>query len=135
MIDKVKNHIQKNKNYYIVGGVLVGAGITCLIMRPVVSGIPRVPTSDVPRVSENVSYIQPRVLNFFSRTGDITTNIHNGERGHPGFLTRCLETGDVFKSQAKAAEAFEVSSSVMSGHLNGKLDDVGGFHFERIAVI
>ena len=64
----------------------------------------------------------------------ITTNVYKNKKGHPGYLTRCIDTSDVFESQKKAASAFGISDKVMSEHLKGKLPDANGHHFERVVV-
>ena len=67
-----------------------------------------------------------------SDVGNTTVNIYQGIKGHPGFITRCIDTGEVFSSQKKAADAFGIPEGVLSGHLNGKFDEANGLHFERV---
>ena len=63
------------------------------------------------------------------------TNINNTgliNQGNPSKFCRCIETGEEFASQARAARAAKVSPSTLSQHLNGKIDHAGKHHFERI---
>ena len=53
-------------------------------------------------------------------------------RGHPGWVTRCIETGEVYASQTRAAACNDISPSMMSSHLNGQTESVKGLHFERL---
>ena len=62
------------------------------------------------------------VVNAFEREG----------RGHPGYLTRCLETKMTWPTQKAAAYAHGVHPNRMSDHLNGRLEHLNGNHFERI---
>lgn len=70
-------------------------------------------------------------LKFKSPTiNEVTTIL--ARRGHPGNLLRCNETGEVFASQGRAADLMGLSRGRLSQHVNGKLDDVGGYTFEKI---
>lgn len=60
---------------------------------------------------------------------------HGGGKGHSGFVTRCLETGELFKTQGLAAEAFGIGANIMSQHLNHGLELDQGLHFERVGVL
>lgn len=72
-------------------------------------------------------------LNIFSkRSGNIVTAVHDGTRGHPGFRVRNLDHMIDFDTQGAAARAFEIPETIVSKHLNGKLPDAYGKHFERI---
>ena len=65
----------------------------------------------------------------------ITTNVYGGSKGHPGFVTRCLETGDIFETQGSAAEYYGIPPSILSNHLNRGVDLNEGLHFERLGVL
>lgn len=60
------------------------------------------------------------------------TTIHIGDRGNTGFVTRCLETGEVFQTQKAAARTYGIPESILSSHLNGRIELQSGLHFERV---
>lgn len=53
-------------------------------------------------------------------------------RGHPGYIIQCNETGEVFASIQRAAEAMNISRPNLSAHLNGRLDQVSGHTFTKL---
>ena len=141
-IDKIKAHIERNRTKYICAGAMVSAIGFALITRYIMR---RVNLSEVHSVSDAGVHSVPRPIvrlgdssSYVSANGkNISQNIkviYNGEKGHPGFVTRCLETGDVFSSQKKAARFAKVSPSIMSSHLRGRPLDVNSLHFERVPV-
>ena len=69
-----------------------------------------------------------------NQTINVTGVLDREGRGHPGWPVRNLETKHVFLSQKAAAEAFDIPATVLSGHLNGKFDNVDGLHFERVSL-
>ena len=126
-MSKIRDHIEKHKTAYACIATAIGvAGITTLIMREryatLQSGV------------DGSSQATVRSLNFLCKaSGNIVTAMHTGDRGHPGFRVRNLETGGEFDTQGETARAFNVSPAMLSSHLNGKADNVNGLHFERIA--
>ena len=70
-----------------------------------------------------------------AKGANITTNIYNKTKGHPGFVTRCVETGELFETQNTAASFFEIPPSILSRHLNEGLELREGLHFERLGVL
>lgn len=131
IINKAKKHLSDHKDAYLVlGTAAVVAGFTVVIMRRNYSVVPRVTDADMQSVSARTFS-----FSFFMKdSGNAVTTVHTGARGHPGFVIRCLETGQLFPSQNSAAKAFDGWASVLSGHLSGKLSDFQGFHFERVFV-
>ena len=131
---KMKKHLNENKRIYITGGItsVVVAGFTYFIVREHYVAVLRVANE------EKTIDIRPAVrsLSFFNNrpNTEIVTVIHNGYRGHPGFIVRNLETRLTFSSQREAAKHFGISPSILSSHLNGKFQDACGLHFERIFV-
>ncbi|HXQ36637.1 MAG TPA: hypothetical protein VN843_21675, partial [Anaerolineales bacterium] len=106
---KAKTHVQEHKAIYILGGVCF-AGISYIIMRE---------NSDLlcGSDSELLRGSEARSLFLFSKvTGDQTTKavttIHTGSKGHPGFVTRSIETGELFANQNDAARAFDIPPSI-----------------------
>jgi hypothetical protein len=112
--EKVKTHIRENKRTYLaVGGTVV---VTVLITkRPVVT-----------QVAKNTALVVWKPTN----TNIAITNVTR--RGHPGNIVRCIETGEVFASQNRAADAMRLSRSVLSQHLNGLQPAVSGLTFEKL---
>lgn len=127
-VQNVKNHVIRHKTFYISCTVgIVSAGFTYSIMRGRHAGM-----QSVPDTAEQSVFV--RTLNFFSRNqnniGDtIVTVIERDGRGHPGYLVRCIETGEVYSSQKQVAKAYGRPDSVLSLHMRGKRQDFAGHHF------
>ena len=117
--EKVRAHIERNKNRYYAGSIVVVAGITCYIMRGRTV------------VGSAASEVNIRPLAFFSKQ-NVVTVIEREGRGHPGYLVKCLETGDIFRTQGDAARTLGVDKSTMSRHIQGIYPNVNDLHFERI---
>jgi predicted XRE-type DNA-binding protein len=47
-------------------------------------------------------------------------------------ITQCVETGERFASQNRAAEVFGGTASRMSEHLRGARENFNGYHFIRV---
>lgn len=127
-IARIKAHIEMHPVAYSVAcGVAIGAvaGITWHLMR----GRHAVLQSG----ADGSSRITVRPFSFLSPQRDVVTTIHTGYRGHPGFRVRSLEFMTDYDTQADVARVFDISPSMLSSHLNGKIDNVNGLHFERIA--
>lgn len=138
VVQDVKTHFHKYQAAYSCGAVaVVTAGITALILREhVAEGLGSTAPEGLGSTG-GFGRVQTRAFSFalFQKdSGNAVTTIHNGSRGNPGFITRNLETGRVTATQTKMAEEFGIPRSLLSDHLNGKLPDVDGYHFERIAV-
>lgn len=169
MSSGIKNHFQKYKVIYIVGGVLIIAGATTLIMRKNIilrggmdsllrggiEGSGKTAVDNTARsfllsakdsigdtlavqktpLETHGSYIfKNSVVNFGSMDGSTVSVVERVGRGHPGYLTRCLENNLVYKSQRAAADALNLNPAHLSDHLNGLRDHVGGMHFERLLI-
>jgi hypothetical protein len=137
-IDKIKRHIRKYRvAYSCTVTTLVVAGITATIMRErYAGGLGSTALGGLGSTSE-LGKVQSRSLIFsLFNSGNSTavTSIHTGKRGSPGYVTRNLETGHTTSTQTAMAKEFNIPRSLLSDHLNGKLPDVDGFHFERILV-
>lgn len=134
MLGKIKAHFVEHKELYIGLGIGVGvAGITAIIVRGRHAEVQRVSDED-----PSVKRVIVRPLNILSNrpatTSSVVTVIERDGRGHPGYITRNLETNRYFPSQTKAAEEFDIPLSVMSDHIRGKFEDANGLHFERIVI-
>lgn len=157
--DKIKNHFKKYKWYYIIGGSLVFAGVTGLILRKnldllcgsnphllcgsggsfsnlsISRGIPVTASRGIPVTGENSGFIFNNQQGLVNRnTMNITQVVDSLRRGAPSWVVRCLETGEAFMSQRAAANAMGLSEAEISRHLNGALDHVRGYHFDRICM-
>lgn len=132
MLEKIKTHVQKHKAVYTCGAVaLATAGITTLVMRDryealVTDGAYGLKTAD--------TSVTMRSLSFLSSQNNIVSVITRNGRGHPGYLVHCLDSDEYFSSQREAALACDVSETLLSKHLNGKLPNVDGRIFNRINV-
>lgn len=110
-IEKVKAHLKEHKVAYIAGGVGVAAGVVVTLALK----------SDI-----KVTGIIIGKNNTLNQTTLLV------RRGHPGNVIRCIQTGEVFASQGRAAEAMGISPSNLSQHLNGKYAHAGGYTFENL---
>lgn len=127
MNEKLKAHCEKYKQTYIMVGVsiavsvVVGIGVYALTKR-------NNPDINVD-ISDNTDS-NPIGVNL----GTLNYTVEANRQGPPSWVVRCLETGEVFSSQSKAAEALGVSKQDISKTINGRKDNSGGLHFERICM-
>lgn len=130
----------EHKELYIgigVGvGVVVLAGITYTIMKgnlsPAVGGT----TSPAVGGTGEGSFFNslPQKTFIGNNSINIKQIIDSNRRGAPSWVVRCLETGQAFMSQRAAALAMDLPESHISQHLNGVMEHVRGYHFERICL-
>jgi hypothetical protein len=117
---KVKQHLKDNKKIYLaMSGSVVFAGISCFIVRGIASQ----------RIDRGISVVADRSV--------VTNNvslISSRRQGAPSWVIRCLETGKILSSQLSAAKEMELPASEISKQLNGIMDHVRGYHFERICI-
>jgi hypothetical protein len=118
--ERIKQHVEKHKVAYSVGGVVVIAATSFVVGRYV--GM---------RFGPNAWLNAKKIVikeNVFL--------IHTYERwtGPPSWMVRCVETGRVFTSQRAAAHEMGISQGVLTSHLNGRAEHVGGYHFVRVAM-
>lgn len=124
-LEKIKTHVIEHKTAYISVAVgVVSAGFTYLIMRGRHAGMQSVP--------DGPAKVTMRPFLLFSSKNNIVTVVEQEGRGHPGYVVRCLETGLTYSTQGEAARAYNVSPSMISSHINRKIDNVNGLHFERV---
>jgi len=129
-VDGIKAHVVRNKKVYIIGGVVVIAGITYTIMR---SNVARGATGGA---NARGAFANTASIKFANKSRiNITTVVDRGGRGHPGWPVQNTETKQVFFSQKQAANAFDIPEKVLSAHLQGKFPDVDGLHFERVNLV
>lgn len=115
---KTRDHITENKNAYVAGvsGLAAGLAIGGAIFH-----------------QTGGSNIAKQVV-IAGKTGNVTQNVTQVlvRRGHPGYITRCVETGETYASVARAAQATGVSCTALRQHLKGATAAVGGLHFENL---
>ena len=113
--NEIKQHFRDNKKLYFVGGTgaAVGAAAMFLLTRG------------------NVQIVDSfRILSPSKNTNVVVAQL--ARRGHPGNVIRCLDTGEVFSSQRRAAELLGINRYELWEHLNGLKPDVSGLKFEKI---
>ena len=114
---KVKGHFNRNKGKYIIGGfcTVVGVGVGIYMGN---KGMINVQLVNTGVVEQNLTI--DKSVNVLTR------------RGHAGNVVRCVETGETFASQNRAAQLLGLNKFEVSKHIRGLQDDVEGFHFEKI---
>lgn len=112
-LDRAKAHVKKNKAIYIgtaVGvagvatGVILGRRNTAIVLQYKPEGSPITLTQIVELV----------------------------RRGHPGKVLRCIETGEVFASQNRAASTLGIDPGAIARYLAGSNPTAGGYTFEYL---
>lgn len=116
-MSKITDHVENHKVAYISAGAGVVIGVAATLV--------------LTKTSAGNTAIQ-KVVAF--KTGDITQNVIQqlARRGHPGIVVKCNETGEVFASLNRAAEAMSIDRRTLGRHLQGLKDSVGGFTFEML---
>lgn len=158
--ETIKKHFAEHKEVYIGIGIgLTLAGITWVIVRGRNTSVHGALGSDLHGGSEDSltkvreaaalgvkapdalgvfgshGNVNSRAFNFFSTqkiSADTTVNLYTGHRGHPGFVTRCVETNEVFSSMQNAAHAFDIPYGIFCSRLKNGLAEIDGLHFERL---
>ena len=135
--DQIKKHYDKHKRVYNVLSIALLLTTSVLITRSIVR---RSCTPQLLDVADCLGTESVDSFSFLNNTkiakgANITTNIYNKTKGHPGFVTRCVETGELFETQNAAASFFEIPPSILSRHLNDGLELREGLHFERLGVL
>jgi hypothetical protein len=134
-IDNIKTHFKKHQRKYVIGGtVVVGVGVTGHILWLCAKN--RELAKALEDSGQEVASLTAKIGDI-SITGDnnvlnITQNLKM--RGHSGFVTQCVETGEIFASQNRAAEVFGADPGKMSKHLNGLRENINGYHFVRLFI-
>ena len=135
MNKKIKKHFEKHKVLYSCAATgIVVAGLTTFIMRG--SHAKLVAGMDWPEKApvDSLLFLSGKSV-FGSVTNNPVTTIHKGIKGNPGFVTRCIETGELFATQGDAARAFDIPEEFISKHLNHGKELIENLHFERVGVL
>lgn len=122
---KIKKHLKRNKERYIIGGVCLIAGVAIGVVGYKLLGNNIVDNSNVLK-NEALVNIKP-VIN--QQNTYVTQLV---KRGHAGNVIKCNETGEIFASQNRAAEVMHISTSELSKHLRGKTAHINGYTFENL---
>lgn len=114
-LDRMKTHFANNKRAYITGGV-------CLLVGSV---------GGMAIKSGGIQIVDALKVQIASPT---TNNVVQtlARRGHPGNVIQCLETGETFASQNRAAAANGIAPADLSRHLAGVIESVKGLHFTKL---
>jgi hypothetical protein len=124
MYAEVKSHISRNKKEYIVFG-------TCFVIG-FAGGVAL--KGALTRVVLNVESDQIVIKPIAIFAKQIVTVFHMGRQGPPSWITECVETGEKTLSQRAMSALKGISQAELSQHLNGKLENVDGLHFKRVAL-
>lgn len=108
----VKKHVEDNKTAYIV----VGSMVMGLVVGRILFGSKA--------IIHNSAVASPIV--------NISSKVTNG--GYTHKIVKCLETGQIWETVKDAAEAMEVSPSMMSKHINGHKDHISNLHFTIVGL-
>jgi len=109
-------HFQKHKTKYVMATTaIVSAAATVAVMK--LHGNPAL----VNKISN--------VMIFGWKSSQTVTNNIIKAKMHPGYITRCLETGHDFASRREAAKMLDIPYNDLVLHLKGLLPDVKGLHF------
>lgn len=121
-IDAVKEHIARNRDRYVIGGV-------CLV-----TGIALGATIIAFKNGEGIGPSSAKVnglVNLHSPANNVVI-AQVKSPGNAGNVIQCIETQTIFSSQESAAKALGIDASRISRHLNGLLDNAKGLHFRII---
>lgn len=86
-------------------------------------------------VNAAARYMGMRPSQFYKAIvcGDIQVEIIPAGAGSRALAVKCIETGEIYRSQRDAAARIGIAAPALSAHLNGKLSHVKGLHFERVS--
>lgn len=111
MNDKIKQHFKDHKELYI--GLAIGVVTMALLIK-----------GDVIKNST--------LINSPYKSKIIEINLER--RGHPGNIVKCIQTGEMFASQRRAADLLELNPSEVSKQIRGLVPEAGGYTFELIGL-
>lgn len=161
MSERLKRHFKENRKVYIAVGAtsVIVAGITfiivrerCADMRGVSDGSSTAESSVATRSftimrdhsrpirvavgepAQGAVGVLGEKVKIKNSTLNVVSYVSSERQGPPSWIVRCKETGDIFTSQKAASIEMGLSQAHISLHLNGKMDHVRGFTFERIAM-
>lgn len=134
----VKDHVGRKKQIYIyIGGGAAIAGITVVIMRSIASQHISPVIHGTASSVDHGTGASVAIQNTISGKNNVLNSvsyISANRTGPPSWVVRCLENNLVETSQHAMALAMNIPESDLSRHLNGILEHVNGYHFERICM-
>lgn len=115
----IKDHFKKYHRTYIVGGSALAVGLTVgYFVHPSTA-------NQRAAVKQFIAWHSPTTINLEQTTTLV-------RRGHPGNIIKCIDTGEIFASQSRAADVLGISKSNLSKHLRGLQPSVSGYTFENL---
>ena len=131
---EIKDHFQRNKTRYLVGGAfVVGVAVGFAIYHYKVAPV-KINTGNPVSYSSKIGTVKA------AENSKVIVNIVQGTdnvvkfSGHSTKIVECIETGEIFKMVKKAAESAGVNSSLMSKHINGKCQHILGKHYRIVGL-
>ena len=112
--EQMKGHVERNKSIYAFAAGVVVTTATYVVIRRV----------STPMFAEKI-VIKDSVL---------LIGTYARKTGPPSWMVRCIENGRVYRSQEHAAKVLKISRGMLTSHLNGRAENVAGYHFERVAI-
>jgi len=117
--DKIKTHLVKHKEAYVVGGVCLLAGI--------------VGTLVFSNYDKNV-LLTAKKGNFFAGKAKHVTLVYLEDRTNYSIPVQCLENEVVYPSMNRAETLLDLSKGSLSRYFSGKAENAGGLHFKRLDI-
>jgi hypothetical protein len=119
-LDKVKEISKRNWKPFTIGVVLTG--VTFIVTK-------RVSTRHINTTVMRIHKMTIKDCVFYIQT-------YARKQGPPSYVIRCIETGEIFTSQAEACRQLGIDPSRLSRHLNGHkgYETILGNGYKRAAV-
>jgi len=114
-VQKVDAHVRSNQDRYKMGAAFVAGGVVARRFR----------SADLKQTIGSFN------INYKSTTTNIVTT-QLVRRGHPGNIIKCVDTGEMFASQNRAAQATGIHPFELYRHLAGQIDTAGGMRFVKL---
>lgn len=117
---KIHQHFQDNGNTYLIG-------VGCLAGGYFLRG------KTAPDVVQTFTDSTDNIATVINRSKNVEVVIkYLNARNYNANPVQCLDTGERWASQIEASIAKHIAPYVMSQHLNGKIPNANGLHFERV---
>jgi hypothetical protein len=119
-LQRIKNHVRKNKKEYIVITASVVASVITAVIVCSIKGRKNIISVVAETAAGNANTIHNQTINM------------SVKKGHPGYPVRCKELNRIWKTQSEAAQELGLNPAELSKHMNFKRDHVNGYTFERM---
>ena len=113
---EVKDHVERNRVVYYPMVLIGTVVVTAIVTR---------------RVSTRPIFLAKKIE---IKDSVLLIKTYERQQGPPSRVIRCLENDKIYHSQEQAAKTLKISRGMLTTHLNGKAENAGGFHFERVAI-